>query len=347
MTYEKHRQRLTTTRPPALSLPAKALLDMDISMIPLPTAKLARSVRSDRVINYILDHIDTSDPSYNQTMKKNVRDLAHRLQHDEPKTFSLLSCKGFVAERSDPHSESLTLIFRTPDLCKPQSLRAQLLNSRKPESLSERFLVAQGVAKSISYVHVFGFVHKNVRPETILRFETQGQEDPSIFLVGFGEFRQEDGRTRRRGDDAVERNLYRHPSRQGTVIGQDFVMQHDIYSLGVCLLEIGLWQSFISYDVQVQNASLSPVIGISSDASQEEAASFLLTSAKTNLVRLARHELRQSMGTQYSEIVETCLTCLGPDNTFGDQREFEDEYGIRVGVRYIEKILHRLGGLSV
>ena len=24
-------------------------------------------------------------------------------------------------------------------------------------------------------------------------------------------------------------------------------MQHDIYSLGVCLLEIGLWESFVEY----------------------------------------------------------------------------------------------------
>jgi hypothetical protein len=25
-------------------------------------------------------------------------------------------------------------------------------------------------------------------------------------------------------------------------------MQHDIYSLGMCLLEIGLWGSFLAYD---------------------------------------------------------------------------------------------------
>lgn len=44
------------------------------------------------------------------------------------------------------------------------------------------------------------------------------------------------------------------------------------------------------------------------------------------------------MGTRYSDIVETCLTCLDPDNNgFGDESEFEDEDGILVGVRYIEK----------
>jgi len=45
------------------------------------------------------------------------------------------------------------------------------------------------------------------------------------------------------------------------------------------------------------------------------------------------------MGTKYAGIVETCLTCLDPDNAdFGDEREFEDADGIRVGARYIEKV---------
>ncbi|KAJ4260640.1 hypothetical protein NW762_007384 [Fusarium torreyae] len=333
---------------PWLSLPVKDLLNMDISSVHSSTLKIAKNMRADRVITYILDEIDLPDPESYQMTKKNVRDLARRLQHNEPDTFGLLTCKGFVAGQAGPHSESIMMVFRTPSSSSmPQSLRCRLLNGEKPRSLSEGFLIAQELAKSVSYVHVFGFVHKNIRPETILHFERQDQGNSSIFLVGFGELRQEDGKTQRRGDDARERNLYRHSSRQGTIIGQGFVMQHDIYSLGVCLLEIGLWQSFLNYDAQAENATLSPVVGISSNASKEDTARFLLTSAKENFVRLARNELREFMGTQYSEIVEICLTCLDPDNSFGNQREFEDEYGIRVGVRYIEKILHRLGGLRV
>jgi hypothetical protein len=45
------------------------------------------------------------------------------------------------------------------------------------------------------------------------------------------------------------------------------------------------------------------------------------------------------MVTKYAEIAETCLTCLDPENAdFGDATEFEDEDGICVGVRYIEKV---------
>src|SRR5271168_4116142 len=39
----------------------------------------------------------------------------------------------------------------------------------------------------------------------------------------------------------------RHPTRQGTHPEVDYQMQHDIYSLGVVLLEIGLWTSFVLY----------------------------------------------------------------------------------------------------
>jgi len=54
------------------------------------------------------------------------------------------------------------------------------------------------------------------------------------------------------------------------------------------------------------------------------------------------------MGTKYSKVVETCLTCLDEDNVrFGDEREFQDEDGVAVGVRYIEKILALINAVCV
>jgi hypothetical protein len=54
---------------------------------------------------------------------------------------------------------------------------------------------------------------------------------------------------------------------------------------------------------------------------------------------LARTKLPRRTGTNYAEIVETCLTCLDDDNIdFGDESEFVDEDGILVGVRYFGKV---------
>ncbi|KAI8717845.1 Protein kinase domain-containing protein [Fusarium sp. LHS14.1] len=336
-TSKPHRKLLIT--PSGLSLPAKNLYKMDISCIPFSDLKTAKSERPGGITTYVLDELGTLDSASYQEMEKNIRNLARRLQHNEPQTFGLLCCKGFVAEKLGPNLGKFTIVSRMPPgLTRAQSLRQRLLQGGKPGTLSQRFSIAQELAKSVSYVHVFGFVHKNIRPETILDFDTRGKDGASVFLLGFEDFRQEGGRTRRRGDDALERNLYRHPSRQGIVLREGFLMQHDIYSLGVCLLEIGLWQSFVNYEADEESQTLSPVVGVSSDASHDETAAFLLTSVKDRFVKLAQTELRECMGTRYSEIVETCLTCLDPGNNFGDQQEFQDKDGIRVGVRYIEKV---------
>lgn len=97
-------------------------------------------------------------------------------------------------------------------------------------------------------------MHKNIRPESILIqiFNDAGAgSDPSrscsTFLVGFENFRSADGGTDLIGDDEWARDLYRHPSRQGENLTEPYKMQHDIYSLGVCLLEIGIWESFVKY----------------------------------------------------------------------------------------------------
>lgn len=75
-------------------------------------------------------------------------------------------------------------------------------------------------------------------------------------------------------------------------------------------------------------------------ASKEQASHYLLTGAKKDFLKMAQTKLPAVMGTLYAEVVETCLTCLDPENPdFGDPTEFEDGDGIRVGVRYIEKAI--------
>ncbi|KAI0387061.1 hypothetical protein F5Y04DRAFT_288830 [Hypomontagnella monticulosa] len=245
------------------------------------------------------------------------------------------------------------MVFRNlPGMTRPRSLRDYLMKVRL-NSLSQKFSVAQQLAKAISYFHVFGFVHKNVRPETVLVFEDQGKESHSAFLVGFEDFRREEGDSARYGDAAPERNLYHHPTRQGINPKWNFIMQNDIYSLGVCLLEIGLWQSFVHYKSHDEPPTLSGIFGVGNGAMKKEVMGFqimgfLQTSAKERFIQISRSRLRKRMGTQYSRIVETCLTCLDPDNNdFGDEREFEDEDGICIGVRFIEKVLQRLNSLNV
>ncbi|KAJ6269742.1 hypothetical protein PSV08DRAFT_363363 [Bipolaris maydis] len=258
------------------------------------------------------DYIQCEPGAKPQILKHNVRDLVRKLQVDDPYTFGLLKCKGFVAETVPAgYAEllSLTLVFREPP--GPRSLREILLNTPTSTSTTRRLEITRDLARSVGYVHTFCFVHKNL----VLRISDETK-----------------GWTARRGDNVPDKNLHRHPPRQGFSPHDDYEMHHYIYSLGVCLLEIGLWGSFVEYDPTTGAHSLSQLLTARSEKD------------KDLFVALAQCPLPGSMGDTYAEIVETCLTCLDPGNVdSGDEKAFEDEDGILVGVRYIEKVLLRLG----
>jgi hypothetical protein len=332
---------ITISASTSLRLEPDALKQMQISAIAycdnMMIATRTSSIGQNR--SYILNFIVCGPSTKYQSVKKCTLDLARRLQHNEPYTFGILACKGFVAG-SNSADPSLIMVFRNPPASdSPRSLRELLITTDASTSTSKRLEIARDIAKAIGYVHTFGFVHKNIRPETVLVFEHTNASKRSSFLVGFDNFRRDEGWTIRRGDDAAENNLYRHASRQGAMPCDDYEMQHDIYSLGVCMLEIGLWQSFVHYTAADGDRSLSSALQLPVQVTAANVSSFLLDNGKDHLLSLARQVLPGRMGDKYAAIVETCLTCLDHNNTdFGDETEFEDEQGIRVGARYIEKV---------
>jgi serine/threonine protein kinase len=317
-------------------LPENRLNSIHLSDIPFCSTKVGERTESSTAL--ILDTVKCPVSANIAMFKNDVRDLARKLSHSDPLAFGLLNCKGVVTHIPTGHMQpnSFTLVLRIPkEFSEPKNLRNYLLKSNFNHSLSDRFQLAVQLARSVSYIHAFGFVHKNIRPETILIFRTKDSSIGSVSLVGFENFRTVEGRTLRSGDDEWEKNLYRPPARRGSNPIDDYIMQHDIYSLGVCLLELGLWESFIVYDEGQTITSPSNSLDILTENNGIQNGQF----TKDYLVSLARERLPKSMGDRYSSIVETCLTCLDPDNVdFGDEHEFMDADGILVGVRYIEKV---------
>ena len=188
------------------------------------------------------------------------------------------------------------------------------------------------------FVHSCDFVHKNIRPETIIVFKSNGAILGSPFLVGFEKFRLAEGQTYKAGNTFCEENLYRHPGRQGQRPEEDYEMRHDIYSLGVCLLEIGLWTSFVKWISGADRPVYGAYIEFAEHLPTKDARKRAFQ-IKKELEVLATSRLPSVMGTIYTSVVVSCLTCLDKDNKeFGNDDEFEDEDGIAVGVRYIEKV---------
>lgn len=209
-----------------------------------------------------------------------------------------------------------------------------ILNGSPSVSLTYRLIIAKSIARSVIFLHTASFVHKNIRPETVLTTDSG-----AAYLVGFQRFRGATSNTYRTGDTLWQENLYRHPTRQGEAPEEVYTMQHDVYSLGVCLLEIGLWTSFVNYTTNMHHEDcivpglldIATVLPISDV--RKRAFEF-----KRMCTRLATERLPSRMGEMYTEVVLACLTCLDKDSSFADTAEEADEDGVAVGVHYISKV---------
>lgn len=355
--------RISTSMPPTTCLRAAIRMDTNrttesvflhedgfprSTLTSLPYCDASTAMRKQEML--IIDRIECAGPAV-RTITKDVRRLAISMREAPVGTnsFGWLKCKGVLKETNTPREAppitALMMVFKVPSgYAEPMSLRAALLQGEACiDSLSDKINLAQDLARAVSYVHIFGFVHKNIRPETILllRQDTSCQSPPTpkrtlnLFLVGFNKFRSEDGITYLAGDREWAKCLYHHPRRQGPSPADVYIMQHDIYSLGVCLLEIGLWESFVQYDDT--GKKVTGATDIQNGPGAE--GPLLPLHTHLHLLALAENKLPRRMGLKYAEVVKICLTCLDEGNEdFSNDNEFLDEDGIVVGVRYVEKV---------
>jgi hypothetical protein len=330
--------RNDTVASSSIFLPASYEIN-DRKLISLSTA--STGCNSGRAL--VIDYIPAREQVDIDLTVKDVRNLARVLSNADPELFGLLPCHGAIKCR-EPSTQKITgfnIIFSIPEKlihARPRSLRSLLLTPPTSHSLNERIKLAVSLARSIVFLHSSYIVHKNISPENIILLQQPTDVPGQLSLVGFERFRVEGGRTYMSGDSAWEKNLYRHPKRQGLHPEEEYTMQHDIYSVGVCLLEIGLWTSFVCYSEDPKFITPSPdlpIDGYIGCRDQLRAATLI----KDILGREALTRLPAVMGQIYSDVVISCLTCLDKNNQrFGDEREFEDDDGILVGVRYIEKV---------
>ncbi len=298
---------------------------------------------------YILDSVPYLTDMNEEHVEQDIRNFAGRLSNTDTKAFGLLQCAGVIRQK-DSTKNTITsydfIFYLPPGLREPQSLRSVLLSADPNVSLTTRFRIAKQLAQSVSYVHTYGFVHKSIRPDTLLIFANNEGSLSSSFLVGFERFRlAEAQRTLLKGGDTnLEKQLYRHPQRQGLQPAAAYVMQHDIYSLGVCMLEIGLWQSFVvlhSSGILVP----SPLLSLSEHKNAENITGDIM---KDYLISLAEKELPKRMGDRYTAVVVSCLTCLDElnpdfsdipiiDAENGVPQAYDSDMEISIGIRYIEK----------
>jgi hypothetical protein len=188
------------------------VLDSEETTVPCSSVILSRL--SDTKEDVLVDTMICNPIADMKRTTNDVRKLARILSKVDPSTFGLLACQGVVkvyAEDPPPANQepyAFKFLFSIPPSLKsPKSLRTLLLESDPACPLNSRFDLAKQLTNSVLFVHNSQFVHKNIRPETIIVFENDAAKIGSSFLVGFEKFRPAEGMTYRTSDGIWQHDL--------------------------------------------------------------------------------------------------------------------------------------------
>lgn len=294
--------------------------------------------------------------------RRTVREIACILHEAEPHLVGILHCKGFLFDSLNNRYE---LHFPYPDgYVRPRSLLDILCDPINREKgpihpLNQRIDLARSIVSAVFLLHAAGFVHKQIRADNIIMFKrcpedsikSESVREPSTksahlqrqtyphrlgqpFLVGFDSSRKADARSSMLPVKEWKESIYLSPKRHRLQSGDEFRMEHDIYSLGVLLLEISMWASFCDRQ--------SPQIGKS--VWREQGTLKGSEELKMMYIGQASRVVPRLMGQKYADIVVACL------NEFDEERqkgEFDDVDGIIIGTAYITKVIGKLEEISM
>ncbi|GAP82493.2 putative protein kinase-like [Rosellinia necatrix] len=225
-----------------------------------------------------------------------VDQLANLLHQPKEIVFRTPCCEGWVRQMQQNRVIFMFAIPETVDPTPVSLLKVLSVNDQAPPSLSQRFQLAVKLSRCISQLQLVKWVHESFRSENILFFPTlpnteepKGRLDLSEpWVLGFEFSRPETYFSQGLEDICFLRDIYRHPDRQRHP-SQPFNKMHDIYALGVVLLEIGLWQEASSLEKSGFSRYPEP------------------HAIKKHIIRHAEKRLGAKMGGGYQSVVLKCL----------------------------------------
>ncbi|KAM0433462.1 hypothetical protein ACHAPT_004342 [Fusarium lateritium] len=275
----------------------------------------------------------------------------------------------FLGYRDEPGRDggAFQLLFRGPfDRGLPATLSTFMINYRSKPSLNFRVDLCYQLAAAVLQTQALGLVHKNIRPENILIHPPEalqsptarpGENIPALNLCGWQYAREvEQGVTRLTGDVALQRKIYQHPERQLPTAEREYSMAHDVYSLGVCMLEILCWESVLQPSPPfVSPAFVETFTQLGFRPNEMDPGDYYTkfpNKNKTILLSMSETMIPTEAGTKMSNIVRDFLTCLdGKGQGFDD--EGLDEYAIndetdriKVAMNFVDTALKDLRNIQ-
>ncbi|KAF8540172.1 hypothetical protein BDD12DRAFT_834625 [Trichophaea hybrida] len=222
----------------------------------------------------------------------------------------VLQCRGYCREE---RKKRFGLVYEIPMLSpKPITLRKLIKSTNKRRDrpmLGQIFELARKIVHCVLEVHKVGWLHKTVSSYNIVFLPTTASEPVPVvspYLIGFNHSHDEHRQSTTEGPaDEIQRQ-YHHPEYLQN--GHGFRPEHDYYSVGLVLLEIGRWR--------ILSQLTRRMVGLTLHQRSEE------------LVKECVNNLRNSMGDRYCDAVKACLT-----SDFGescDRNEIRDQFEAKV-----------------
>ncbi|KIK65975.1 hypothetical protein GYMLUDRAFT_239644 [Collybiopsis luxurians FD-317 M1] len=288
-------------------------------------------------------YFETRSPQEIEESISDVEKLASVLHRVDAASMHILRCKG-TTYQAEGYNRSL-LFYELPGEPTNRSkwTLAQAIEDKRTlkPSLSVRICYAMEISMAVMFTHAAGLVHKSISPENVLIlnnslstnrvFVTVARRKSSVYLVGFDAARLRDlsAYSAQRAETDPLKKLYQHPERQ--IVLQDgkvvrFGIRHDMYSLGVVLLELAMWKRV----QQINDPDLQKLRNARGQAFDPQ-------KLQAKLADLVEQSLAGLMGTKYADAVLCCLR-----DTVSEQKT---EYEMREA--FYERVLQPLKQIVV
>lgn len=264
-------------------------------------------------------------------LRRRFAELACLLNQQKDSRFRALHCLGYV-DSTFPRLE-FQLLFQLPIVSlKPPAHLLSLYTSKQAQkpSLGARFQLCFQLAQSMSLFHSVNWIHKSFRSTNVLFSPSSSDTDCSLgieftspFVVGFEASRLANDFSSGPYDNLLSQNVYRHPDRWG-IPNKTFTKYHDIYALGIVLLEIGLWEP-------------AETMG----GNNFQAVKQIPTAISGALLKQAERRLAHRCGDKFREVVVRCLK-----GNFGIAPEMDDRLDSELQEKFRKCVLENLKELA-
>ncbi|KAL8744464.1 MAG: hypothetical protein Q9190_003293 [Brigantiaea leucoxantha] len=294
-----------------------------------------------------------------QTLENRLAYLSQILI-DAEASESMLKAVGYA---DDPTQQAFLLVFDVPDsLLSAGTLQSLLQSTPQVPALNIRVALCKKLSDAIFDVHNLRLVHKNVNSASVLVMTPRDKvmssvndQDIRTYLLDWHLVRKYDVASIPSPERKWWKGIYQHPKRQIMFTEDEYTMGHDVYSLGVCMLEALLWKPLVHFtkgaepSVNSLFAEQARSLGIV-DNTPENLQSFLDHPDDTKdiqriLLRIANQYLPAAAGQKLTTLITSCLSCL--EDGFGPLSFRLGTDRIELGMNYVTAVKKLLSGIQL